>query len=32
MLAWVFTVGLVIAVAFLIWTYTKWGKKWLKEL
>ena len=32
MLGLVFTVGLIIAGGFLAWTYTKAGKKWLKDL
>ncbi len=32
MLALVFTISLIVAGGFLAWTYTKPGKKWLKEL
>lgn len=32
MLGDIFTVGLAIAGAFLIWLYTKPGKKWLENL
>ncbi len=32
MLGVVFTIGLIIAGGFLIWLYTKPGKKWLGDL
>jgi hypothetical protein len=32
MLGAIFTVGIVIAGSFLVWLYTKPGKKWLKSL
>ena len=32
MLGIVFTIGIVIAGGFLIWLYTKPGKRWLKNL
>ena len=32
MLAAIFTVGVIIAGAFLAWLYTKNGKKWLESL
>lgn len=28
----IFTIGIVFGAAFLAWTYTKPGKKWLKDL
>ena len=31
-IAVVFTIGIVIAGGFLIWLYTKPGKRWLKNL
>ena len=31
-LAWFFLIGCIISGSFLAWTYTKPGKKWLKEL
>lgn len=32
MLGAIFTVGIVVAGGFLVWLYTKPGKKWLKSL
>lgn len=32
MLGAIFTVGSIISAIFLAWTYTKPGKKWLKNL
>lgn len=32
MLEAIFIVGIVIVICFNLWTYTKPGKKWLKEL
>lgn len=32
MLGVVFTIGVIIGVAILIWLYTKSGKKWLENL
>lgn len=32
MLSMVYTVGVVVGGGFLIWLYTKRGKKWLKDL
>lgn len=32
MLSMVYTVGVIIGGAFLVWLYTKPGKKWLKDL
>lgn len=32
MLGAIFTVGLIIAVGFLIWLHSKPGKKWLADL
>nr|DAM96885.1 MAG TPA: YtxH-like protein [Caudoviricetes sp.] len=32
MLAMTYIIGTVIGIAFLIWLYTKSGKKWLKSL
>ncbi len=32
MLGAIFTVGIIIAGSFLIWLYTKRGKKWLENL
>lgn len=32
MLGAIFTVGSIISTIFLAWTYTKPGKKWLKNL
>lgn len=31
-LSLLFTVGIIITAPFLAWTYTKAGKKWLKNL
>ena len=31
-LALIFTLGIVIVVSFLAWTYTKKGEEWLKNL
>lgn len=28
----IFTIGIIVGGGFLAWTYTKSGKKWLKEL
>ena len=32
MLGVVFTIGIVVAGGFLLWLYTKSGKKWLNDL
>lgn len=32
MLGAIFTMGIIIAGSFLLWTYTKSGKKWLNSL